>query len=529
MTVSTTTARNVKTGNGVTTSFPFDFAFEADGDLVVTLVVTATGVETLQTLTTDYTTTGGSGATGTIEMIVAPATGEELVIERNLAYTQGVDYQPNDPFPAEVNETALDRLTFLVQQVLDFTQRSIKLKKTTTLTDVVIPDPEIDKILVGKTTTEFENKLVSDLASTVITLPVPIAQGGTNATTAVAARTNLAAAGNPLTAALDTGGNAIDESEGTNVASGSSTNIWVTNGNTVHVTGTGTIDDFATAPRVGALRRCIADGAFTLADSATIIVPGNANFTVAVDDSFWVFAETTTTFRVFGLQRADGTPVAGGAGRLLSVQVFTTSGTWTPTTSDVGPIVVEVIAGGGGGGGGDGVAAENSAAGGGGAGGYSTERIGAPGATETVTVGTGGAGGAAGNNAGVAGLTSSFGSGPADLTATGGAGGAGGSSTATDTTGGTGGAGGAGADGDVNGTGGDGGGGIHFGGGTGFSGAGGDSILGGGGAQVANAGVGEAATANTGGGGSGAATNDATDRVGGNGAAGLVVVWEYSK
>ena len=191
MTVSTTAARNVKTGNGATTSFPFDFAFEADGDLVVTLVVIDTGAEAPQTLTTDYTTTGGSGAIGTIEMIVAPATGEELVIERDLAYTQGTDYQPNDPFPAEVNETALDRLTFLVQQVLDFTQRSLKLKKTTILTDVTFPDPEVDKVLVGKNATEFQNKKISDIDPSVTPLPLSVANGGTNAITAVAARTSL--------------------------------------------------------------------------------------------------------------------------------------------------------------------------------------------------------------------------------------------------------------------------------------------------------------------------------------------------
>ena len=196
MTVTTTTARNVKVGNGVTTSFPFDFQYEVNTELVVTLVVDATGVETLQTLTTDYTTTGGAGATGSIEMIVAPATGETLVIERILPFTQAVDYQRNDPFPAEVNETALDKLTFLVQQALDASDRSLKLKKTTTLTDVTMPDPEVDKLLVGKSATEFENKSLSDIDPTAVTLPLSIANGGTNSVTAAAALIALGALGN---------------------------------------------------------------------------------------------------------------------------------------------------------------------------------------------------------------------------------------------------------------------------------------------------------------------------------------------
>lgn len=193
MTVTTTTARNVKNPNGSTTSFPTDFAFEADADLVVTRIVIITGVETLQTLTTDYTVTGGGGAVGSVEM-VSPPPGpglETLVIERSVAFTQSVDYQRNDPFPAEVNETALDKLTFLVQQVFDLIGRSVKLKKSSILDGPVIPDPEVGKVLVGKTTTEFENKTVLDLAATTVTLPLPIADGGTNATTAASARVNL--------------------------------------------------------------------------------------------------------------------------------------------------------------------------------------------------------------------------------------------------------------------------------------------------------------------------------------------------
>ncbi len=202
MTVTTTTARNVKAPNGSTTSFPVDFSFDAETELVVTRVVIATGVETLQALTTDYTTTGGSGATGSIEMVTAPPgpTIENLVIERVTPRTQATDYRRNDPFPAEVNEAALDKLTRIVQEVVDRIGRSVKLKKSSTLDGPVIPDPEVDKILVGKTTTEFENKTISDIDPTVTALPLSVANGGTNAATAAAARTNLDIAQETITA-----------------------------------------------------------------------------------------------------------------------------------------------------------------------------------------------------------------------------------------------------------------------------------------------------------------------------------------
>ena len=193
MTVSTLTARNVKSPNGSTTSFPFDFSFDVDTDLLVTRVVIATGVETPQALTTDYTVTGGSGTIGTVEMVLAPPGPalEDLVIERVTPKTQSTDYQPNDPFPAEVNETALDKLTRIEQETLDLVDRSVKLKKNSTVTGPTIPDPEVDKILIGKNTTEFENKKISDISSTAHTLPLPVADGGTNATNVDAAAINL--------------------------------------------------------------------------------------------------------------------------------------------------------------------------------------------------------------------------------------------------------------------------------------------------------------------------------------------------
>ena len=114
-----------------------------------------------------------------------------------------------------------------------------------------------------------------------------------------------------LGGALDTNAFAINESEGS-VASATTTNIWLTTANTVHITGTTTITSFATAPRVGAWRKVIFDGILTLTDGANLNLPGGANITTAADDFAFVYAETTTLFKVLYF-KADGTAVVGGA------------------------------------------------------------------------------------------------------------------------------------------------------------------------------------------------------------------------
>jgi len=131
---------------------------------------------------------------------------------------------------------------------------------------------------------------------------------------------------------LDTNSFAINESEGTAVASATTTDIWSTTGNTVHVTGTTTITSFGTAPQVGAWRKVIFDGALTLTHGANLNLPGSANITTAANDFAYVYADTTTLFRVQYF-KVDGTSVIAAGGGLVLQAVNMTVAEATGTTT----------------------------------------------------------------------------------------------------------------------------------------------------------------------------------------------------
>lgn len=213
--------------------------------------------------------------------------------------------------------------------------------------------------------------------------------------------------------------------------------------------------------------------------------------------------------------------VSSAAGTVKSVkpQIFSASGTYTPSTGML-YCLVQLVGGGGGGGGC--TNGGNFTGAGGGAGGYSQELMTAAtvGASQTVTIGAAGSAGNTSGSDGGAGGTTSFG---ALLQATGGAGGVGGSTIGSK----AGGAGGVGSNGDVN-TAGQGGS-AGQGNATNnysFSGAGGNSYFGGGGDGKATNATGTDGSAG-GGGGGGHSGNGTTSRAGGAGGAGYMVITEW--
>ena len=137
MTVSSTTVKNSYSGNGSTTEFAYGYKIFADSDLQVIIRVNSTGVETVKTLTTHYTVAGAGDASGgsiTFTSGNTPASGQTVVIIREVPQTQAIDYIANDPFPAESHEEGLDRATMTTQQVQEELDRSIKLSRTNTMT-----------------------------------------------------------------------------------------------------------------------------------------------------------------------------------------------------------------------------------------------------------------------------------------------------------------------------------------------------------------------------------------------------------
>jgi hypothetical protein len=215
------------------------------------------------------------------------------------------------------------------------------------------------------------------------------------------------------------------------------------------------------------------------------------------------------------------------------VQILTTGGTWTkPANLDY--LEQECVAAGAGGGGTKGGTGSTCAVGGGGgAGGYAFTKTPAAllAATVAYTVGTGGLGGLAGNNAGSGGGDTYFGPGGAEFCrATGGSGGGGGPNQTTAPFLTAGGNGGAGSVGDLLGAGEMGGTGLVLGispavltGGIG----GGVTPFGSGGAPGLNPGSIGSSANKFGGGGGGAASVGTTDRAGGPGTNGVIILREY--
>jgi len=151
MTVNTSsTTSGPYAGNDVTVDFSYTFRIEDKSQLTVYLT-DALGAVSILTVDVDYTVAGiGVDGGGTITMTVAPATGETLFIRSSYSPTQLTDFDSQGGFYPTVHEAAFDKLTFLIQQILDVQDRRTllfndNLNRASTLN--LIPDPVEGQVL----------------------------------------------------------------------------------------------------------------------------------------------------------------------------------------------------------------------------------------------------------------------------------------------------------------------------------------------------------------------------------------------
>ncbi len=137
MTVETDKNRVVHNGDGASTLFAIDFPF-LETDHLAVFLRTAAGSQVDWVENTQYTVAidadgkGGALTVQTAPTDYTPAAGEKLFIVRRVPATQTTDYKENDDFPSEAHERALNKLTMLVQQLLEALDRTITIPETDT-------------------------------------------------------------------------------------------------------------------------------------------------------------------------------------------------------------------------------------------------------------------------------------------------------------------------------------------------------------------------------------------------------------
>ena len=116
------------------TSFTVNFEFFADADLNVFVD------NTLKTITTHYTVSGGNGSTGTVTMSVTGASGgSTVVITRDIALERTTDFPTQGAFNISSLNTELDKLVAIDADVDDTIGRSIRLQDSDASASMELP------------------------------------------------------------------------------------------------------------------------------------------------------------------------------------------------------------------------------------------------------------------------------------------------------------------------------------------------------------------------------------------------------
>ena len=192
MTISTTTIKNSYSGNGSTSVFNYTFKI-TDEDHIQVIIRSASGTETTKTITTHYTVSGVNNSGGgqiTFTGGNIPTNTETVVLRRSTPQTQGLDLIENDPMPADNIENAFDKVTLIAQELQEQIDRSIKVSKTSTITNPELTSDATQragKLLGFDSNGDLDGTIDGDAVATNATAAANSATAAANSATAAAA------------------------------------------------------------------------------------------------------------------------------------------------------------------------------------------------------------------------------------------------------------------------------------------------------------------------------------------------------
>jgi hypothetical protein len=299
-------------GNGIGSTFSYDFRVDDESQLTV-YETDDEGNQTTLTLTTDYTVAGVGDDDGGIITRVAGnlPTDYEWYIRSNYLETQLTAFASQGGFFPDVHEKAMDKLTFLIQQLFDrWVKRSIHLSDSDSSAesaDMSLPtvagrasqflgfDAEGSPIAVGGSVTSVP---VSTFMATVL--------DDVNAAAAAITLEVLPLKGGTLTGVLGLAKGADIVSE----AALFTTAGFPTDGNYLDVTGTTTITSLLTSGHIGTVVKLHFGASLTLTyDAADLVLPGGVNITTASGDEAEFVEYATGDWICTNYSRASGNPV----------------------------------------------------------------------------------------------------------------------------------------------------------------------------------------------------------------------------
>ena len=183
MTVSSQTNKIIYIGNGVAKEFAIPFSFLEKEHLKV-----RQKKNDIQTELTDWTVKNGN-----LVFAIAPASGAEIAIVREVPLTQETDYRDNEILHAETLERNFDKLTMQVQQLAEKQDRAVTVDifDDTQAAELI---PSIRKAVSDcQTAVETTTANITAAAEQVQTATAQATAAATSATNAATSETNTAA------------------------------------------------------------------------------------------------------------------------------------------------------------------------------------------------------------------------------------------------------------------------------------------------------------------------------------------------